>query len=317
MLTVALVHFETPDLAVSCVASVRRFPPSEPYEVVVVDNASSSEARAALDAIDGARIVDSGRNGGFAFGVNRCFDAASPDSDVVIVMNPDTEVRNARTLDELALEARRPSTALAAPALFNAAGKRERSFHRRFPRPWMVPLLVSAPVGIAADRFARAMGRHPFELSEEQLLAGARPGHVMGAVMAIPRVAWSTVGPFDDSYFLYLEETEWQDRAGQQGLVVRAALGSEVMHLHRGGAIEGAVPSRAYLKSLGRYLVGTGARPTVVQLLIDLSLMSSVVAFAGLRVATVVYPPRRAFAKACLAAALREVRAHRRTAAGD
>jgi GT2 family glycosyltransferase len=316
MLTVALVHFETPDLAASCVASVRRFPPSEPYEVVIVDNASSTEARATLDGMDGARIVDSGRNGGFAYGVNCCFDAASPGSDVVIVMNPDTEVRNGRTLDELALEARRPSTALAAPALFNAAGKLERSFHRRFPQPWMVPLLVSAPVGIAADRLARAVGRHPFELSDQQLRVGTRPGHVMGAVMAIPRLAWEAVGPFDDGYFLYLEETEWQDRAGQEGLIVRAALGSEVTHLHRGGAIEGAVPSRAYLASLERYLVSAGARPRVVRLLINVSLMSSVVAFAGLRVATTIYRPRRAFAEACLAAAVRELRDYRRAASG-
>lgn len=311
MLTVALVHFETPDLAASCVASVRRFPPSESYEVVVIDNASKKEARAALDAIADTRVVDSGRNGGFAFGVNLCFAVASPESDVVVVMNPDTEVRNAESLDALVQEARREFTALAAPSLFNANGKRERSFHSRFPTVGMVPLLVSAPAGIAADRIARAAGRHPFEMSGEQLFSGMQPAHVMGAVMAIPRKAWAKVGPFDDSYFLYLEETEWQERAALHGLAVRPALNSEVMHLHRGGSIEGAVPSHAYLESLARYLVRGGARPQVVHALIGVSLASSVVAFAVLRVATTVYRPRRAFATACLAAALEELASHR------
>ncbi len=286
MITVALVHYETPDLAAACIGSVRRFAPSEPYEVVVVDNASSPQARAALDDLDDVRIVDSGRNGGFAFGVNRCFEAADPDSDVVVLLNPDTEVRGPGDLDRLVAAARQPGTALAAPVLFNAAGKRERSFHHRFPSLVFVPLLVSAPIGILADRIARVVHRHPFELSEAQLQAGARPAHVMGAVMAIPRSAWHAAGPFDESYFLYLEETEWQQRAATRGLAVRPALDSEFMHLHRGGALEGAVPSNEYLTSLHRYLTDGGASPAAVEWLFRVCLGSSVAAFAVLRVIT-------------------------------
>lgn len=318
MITVALVHYESPDLARACVDSVRRFPPAEDYEIVIVDNASSTAARAVLDTIDVDRVVDSGRNGGFAFGVNRCVEVAAPESDVVVLVNPDTEVRDGSSLDRLVCEARRPGTALAAPTLFNAQGKRERSFHRRFPSFALVPLLVSAPLGIIADRIARIVGRHPFELSASQLQSGVAPAHVMGAVMAIPRRAWELTGPFDEAYFLYLEETEWQGRAGALGLVVRPAPDAEFMHLHRGGALEGAVPSDSYLDSLQQYLVNGGSRPWAVETVVRLSLASSVAGFAVLRAVTAVaFRSRRPLAEAGLRSAVRGLRSRRRASSGD
>lgn len=313
MITVALVHYETPELAAACVASVRRFPPAERYEVVVVDNASSRSARIALGQLRGVRVIDSGRNGGFAFGVNCCFEEADASSDVIVVMNPDTEVRDEASIDRLVFGARAAGTSLAAPSLLNREGKRERSFHRRVPSLALVPVLVSAPVGLLADRIARAFNRHPSELSEAEIRKGASPAHVMGAVMAISRRAWRTVGPFDERFFLYLEETDWQVRAASHGLTVKAVLDAEFMHLHRGGALEGAVPSSAYLESLRKFLVASGSHPKAVDALIELSLLSSIFAFSLFRaVVCVAFRDRRPLAVAGLSSASTALKSRRR-----
>lgn len=42
--------------------------------------------------------------------------------------------------------------------------------------------------------------------------------HLLGACMLIPRAVWNKVGPLDEGYFLFLEETEWCQRAQKLGL---------------------------------------------------------------------------------------------------
>jgi GT2 family glycosyltransferase len=304
MISIAIVHFESPALVRRCVETILENPPSETFEVLVLDNGSSPANRerlAGLDALPGVTVQSSGRNGGFAFGVNRCFERVSKRSDVVVVLNPDTEVRSTSALDALARAARRPGTALAAPLLLNGASEIERSFYRRFPSLIDVPAMVSAPVGVLADRLERLFGWHPVQVSRAEI-GRSTPAHVMGAAMAIPRRAWRTVGEFDERYFLYLEETDWQFRAAARGLVVRAVPEARIVHLHRGGALEGGVPSVAFLESQQRYLEARGVSRSLVRALQGLSVVSSLVAYAALRLVAAADPQRRALARACVAA---------------
>jgi N-acetylglucosaminyl-diphospho-decaprenol L-rhamnosyltransferase len=305
VIAIALVHYEAPALALACVRSVLAHPPTEDFEIIVVDNGSSPEAVTRIREIDGARVIETGRNGGFAVGVNRCFREASSSADVVVLLNPDTEIRSGAALDQLVEAARVPGVALAAPTLLGDSGRPQRTFHRSFPSLVSTPLLMSAPIGVVVDRVSRLVGFHPAELTRKQLADGAAPAHVMGAVMAISRRAWETVGPFDERFFLYLEETEWQARANQAGLSVRAVPAAEVMHLHSGGDLAAGVPSIHYVDSFHRYLVMQGHHPVIARGAIRLSLATSVLAFAAFRLASVALPRRRAFARASLAAAVR------------
>ena len=49
-------------------------------------------------------------------------------------------------------------------------------------------------------------------------------------MLAISRAAWSRVGPFDESYRLYFEETDWLLRLEAAGLSSRQAAGAEAVH---------------------------------------------------------------------------------------
>lgn len=64
-----IVHREQPDRCRETVAALQG-QAQVPVEVVIVDNASSAAARASLDSIDGARVIDAGRNAGFGGGAN-------------------------------------------------------------------------------------------------------------------------------------------------------------------------------------------------------------------------------------------------------
>jgi N-acetylglucosaminyl-diphospho-decaprenol L-rhamnosyltransferase len=55
--------------------------------------------------------------------------------------------------------------------------------------------------------------------------------YVLGACFLMPRVALETVGPLDDRFFLYFEETDWCWRACRGGLDVWYCAETEITHL--------------------------------------------------------------------------------------
>ncbi|ADU47701.1 glycosyltransferase [Intrasporangium calvum] len=165
--------------------------PLHDESVLVVDNSSSPEVRAVCSAL-GVRYVDPGHNGGFAAGVNVGLrERRSADSDVLL-LNPDARIEPSgiRLLAE-ALRAR-PDLASVSPRLLAPDGDEERVL-------WPFP----TPRGAWLD--AVGLGRH------------RRGEFAIGAVLLLRAEAISAIGGFDESFFLYAEETDWAYRAARRG----------------------------------------------------------------------------------------------------
>jgi N-acetylglucosaminyl-diphospho-decaprenol L-rhamnosyltransferase len=278
VLSVAIINYETADLTASCVQAILRSPPSEPYEVVIVDNGSSGASLVPMRSLDGVRLVETGRNGGFAAGVNRCMAEADPAADVVVVLNSDTEVEPG-ALDALAAAARRPGIGLAAPVVLHPDRTVQRSAHRRFPTLWTTWTSLCVPLAFAQALLERVVA-HPSSLSVAEHEAGARPLHVMGAAMAFDRAAWEEVGRFDERFFMYLEETEWQRRLHAAGWRVELVPEARVLHLHRGGDDAVGVPPLTYLDSARIYFGALGRSDRAIRAALASSLLVSWLALA-------------------------------------
>lgn len=307
MLTVAAINYETPDLIAACVSSVRAAPPSEPYELLIVDNGSSAATVDALRPLedDVVRLVETGVNGGFAAGVNRCVAEADVRSDVVVVLNSDTEVEPG-ALDGLAAASRRERVAMAAPLLLERDGSVQRSAHRHFPTlwsTWVALCLPAAYVPLLLERWRD----HPSQLSAAEHEAGARPRHVMGAAMAFQRAAWEAVGPFDERFFMYLEESDWQERAQAAGWVVELEPAARVRHLHRGGEADASVPSLLFLDSARLYFGARGWGDRAIRGVLASALAISALALALYRPLTRRASAHRAVVDASLPQAWRGV----------
>src|SRR5262245_2518155 len=91
-LSIVVVNWNTRDLLLALLGRLLAAGGAPPdAEVVVVDNDSADgSADAASAAFPGAVVVRSGRNGGFAFGVNR--GIATARGDWILLLNTDTEV---------------------------------------------------------------------------------------------------------------------------------------------------------------------------------------------------------------------------------
>lgn len=200
---IIVVAYGEPELLRAALEPVRAL------AVTVVDNSSLSEI-AALCAELGVRYVDARANRGFAAGVN--FGLAHrryPDSDVLL-LNPDAVVSPAQ-VDELhaALHAD-PGLASIAPLQMNSAGE---------------PSRVQWPFPSPRNAWLEAAGLGRFE---------SGGSFVTGAVLLLRAEALAQVGGFDESFFLYAEETDWAYRAYQLGW--RHGVSRDVLALHEGAA---------------------------------------------------------------------------------
>ena len=201
-LEVVVVAYGQPALLADALSPLRALP------VTVVDNSSSAEVRAVVEAA-GAHYVDPGRNGGFGAGVNEALRRVDPRADVLLV-NPDAVVSpdDVETLRSALLA--RPDLASVAPSQVDAAGRTSR-VEWPFPSP------------LATWIEAAGLGRR------------RRDRYVIGSVLLLRREAIDHVGPFDDErFFLYAEETDWAHRATRLGW--RHALVPDARAVHIGAA---------------------------------------------------------------------------------
>lgn len=280
---VVIVNYRSADLVSSCLAALGADAPSQ---VVIVDNASGDGSAELLrERHPQADVVQRAANDGFAAGVNAGF--AKTSAAVVVVLNPDTAPRPralARLVEHLADS---PRTGVAAPLLVYEDGTPQASAYRRSPGLAMLFIDLCLPLGFVVQRFPRL---DPYRVPPARLREGTSVAHVAGAAIAVRRAAYDAAGPLDEGFFLYLEETEWQERVRGAGWTVDMVPSAEVTHLVRGGGERSLAPSPHFLHSARRYLRMRGYPPVATEAMIVSSLLLSRLATRAERL---VVPARR------------------------
>lgn len=194
------------------------------YEVVVADNASVDDSAAMAQAHPiGARVVCTGRNSGYAAGINAALATVGKDADVLI-LNPDIRLSRGAAA-RLTAALRRPGVGVAVPRLLHEDGTLFHSL-RREPalRTAWVDALLGAKLGSGIDAGESICNRSLYDM----------PGIVdwaSGAALAISSEARRTIGDWDESFFLYCEEVDYQRRAREAGFQIAYAPDAEAIHL--------------------------------------------------------------------------------------
>ncbi|MGB1560683.1 MAG: glycosyltransferase [Sinimarinibacterium flocculans] len=84
--SIVIPSFECPDYLRLCIESVRAFTEG-PWELIVVDNASSAPVRAYLANEPGITLIQNDHNYGFSYAVNQGIAAADPAADIILLNN--------------------------------------------------------------------------------------------------------------------------------------------------------------------------------------------------------------------------------------
>ena len=186
-------------------------------DVVVVDNGSTDGTGELVAALGACRVVRSA-NVGYAGGINRGVREAAP-AQAILVLNPDVRLHPG-SLPPLLAALREPRVGIAAPRVLTPQGELYLSLRRE-------PTLPRA-LGLTKTRLA-VFSEYVYDPS-----AYTRPCTVdwaLGAALLMSRECYEAMGGWDETYFLYSEETDLALRARDAGLLTRYEPRSVAVHI--------------------------------------------------------------------------------------
>ena len=240
-----VVNWNAGGLLLAC---ARTLVESGAAEIVVVDNGSTDDSVARLEAasLPRVRVVLTGANLGYGAGINRGVAVAGPGH--VLVCNPDL-LLDPGCVDALVgrLEAE-PDLGIVAPRLRNPDGS---TYVSGRPFPSVRDALGHAFVGLVwqgnpwSGRYLQTW----WDRGE-----AADVDWASGALLLVRRATFEELGGFDERFFMFMEDVDLCWRARQSGwrVAVEPAAGA----VHVVGASRAARPYRmvvAHHRSLWRY----------------------------------------------------------------
>jgi GT2 family glycosyltransferase len=207
-----------------CLGSIAGAVPGIEATVTVVDNESTDGTVAAVRRIlPEADVVASGSNAGFAAANNIALRRTT--SRHVLLLNPDTVLRPEAVTRLVRFLDGRAEYWAAGPAVLNGDGSLQRT-GVSFPSLWNI--LVEALFLDRAFPRSRLFGGHRRLFDDPGRVQDV--DYVQGSCLLVNRAAVERVGPLDEEYFMYFEETDWCYRIRCAGGRVARVPDAEVIH---------------------------------------------------------------------------------------
>jgi len=261
---IVIVSYNSADLVIDCLRSIASEPPTLGIGIraIVVDNASGdattiSQAIAVNSWAAWVTLIESPRNGGFAYGNNLAIERAYHERtpDYIYLLNPDTIVRPGAISALTCFLENHPEVGIVGSSLENLDGT-DWPFAFRFPS-----IISEFEAGLEFGLITRLLRRWVVPVQMPKL--DQRIDWVSGASMMIRREVIDTIGGFDEGYFLYFEETDFCLRAARAGFSTWYVPESRVMHagcqstkLTEAGLAQKRLPAY-WFESRRRYFMAT------------------------------------------------------------
>lgn len=233
-LSIVILNYRSKGLVKQCVKTIGLYAPKASYEIIVVDNDSGDGVGAMLEErFPEVRFIRSPANVGYAGGNNLGVRAAR--GRYVVIMNPDITVRPGALDAMVAFMEANPEVGIMGPKLVHPDGSIDASCYR-FPT-YAIPIYRRTPLGrLASGR--QAVSRYLMEDYDHRTTRDV--DWLLGAVLMVRRSALDEVGPLDERYFLYFEDTDWCRRFWQAGWRVVYYTGAEMVHYHERLSAQGS-----------------------------------------------------------------------------
>lgn len=199
------------DVTRACVSSVLERTSHPDFKVIAVDNASTDGTREYLRSVEGITLIENPENLGFVKGNNAGIRAAETD---VVLLNNDTEMVQDDWLErmqEVAYSA--PDIGVVGCRLVNAGGNLVHAgTYMPVPSYW----------GQEYPGDEKDINQYPSDAEVEG---------VIFACAYIKRELIDRIGPLDEEYFSYFEDTDYCMKARQAGYRVFRCGSATVKHL--------------------------------------------------------------------------------------
>ena len=248
--SICIVNWNAADYLRSCLRSIVEQPWQSTWEIILVDNGSTDDSVAMVRQDFpqvSARLIVNPANLGFAAATNQALAAAQ--GRYLLLLNNDTVVQPG-AIDHLVAFADVHCTAgLVGCRLLNPDGSLQPSC-RSFPSLWIMLCRALYLDKLLPDNRwtgANYLSYWPHDTVRTVDVAS-------GCCLLMRRAVLEQIGPLDERFFFYFEETDWCRRAWQAGWKVYFTPEAQVVHFGgRSSSRQSAKMSVLYLDSLIKY----------------------------------------------------------------
>lgn len=234
-----ILNYKTPEMTIRATRSAQKALAEISHHIDVVDNDSQDgsleKMSDALACEENVSVLDSGHNGGYGagnnFAIRRAFESAEIETpEYFYILNSDAFPQPDAVTALVDFLERTPAAGLAGSSIHGDDGEPHVTAFR-------FPSLQSEVVGSVRLGALKKV----FPESEIPILpkpeTTQRVDWTAGASLLIRREVFETIGYFDETFFLYFEETDLCRRAIQAGFETWYITESRVAHI--GGASTG------------------------------------------------------------------------------
>jgi hypothetical protein len=207
------------------------------FELIVWDNASAdgSAERVAAE-FPQARLIRSPRNVGFAAANNRAAQHAS--GEFLLLLNSDTVLLGDAIAGAVAFARSNPRVGIVGGRTYFADGRLNPNSCHGAPTLWSVACQGSG----LSSLFRRSRWLDPESLGPWQRNSARHVDAVTGCFMLVRRWLWEQLGGFDESFFMYGEDTDLCIRARASGWACAICPQAELVH--HGGSSDRVRPDK-------------------------------------------------------------------------
>ena len=222
VLSVCIVNWNTRADLERCLTSLHQCGCSEPFEIIVVDNASTDGSAELIEQrFPQVRLIPNRENSGFAHANNQAILASY--GEFVFLLNPDTVVQPCSLSALVAFLRAHPRAAAVGPKVVNPDGSIQYSA-RSFPR-FRTGLM---------RLFPRSRAVRQYLLSDWDHNSARQVDWLSGAALCMRRDALAQIGLLDERFYIYCEDVDWCYRAKQEGWEIWFTPEAVITHFRAG-----------------------------------------------------------------------------------
>jgi len=240
--SIIIVNWNTRALLRNCIKSVIENAGSIEYEIIVVDNASTdASVEMVKDRFPSVVVIANEDNRGFASANNQGIEIAR--GRYVLLLNSDTLVGESAIEKTVSYADKNPEAAVVGCQVWKDLDTIQMTCFR-FTNLFNLMLAESGLAGFFRNN--RILGNqwmHWWKRDTEKQV-----DVVSGMYMLVRRTAIDHVGPMDESYFMYYEETDWCYRFNKAGWKSLFYPDAKIIHIHGGNASSSKVRSKMFVQ---------------------------------------------------------------------
>jgi GT2 family glycosyltransferase len=236
-LSIIIVAYNSHQHLERCVASLyEKIKLAEPWEIILVNNDPERDVRELPLDFSRVKIVDHRKNVGFGSGVN--LGAGAAEGEVLLILNPDTEVRTeniAAVLEELAAN---ENVGAIGGRIIDRAGQ---------DQPWSAGRGISF-YDLVWNNLGVSRSKPIWKSSQK-----AECDWVAGTALFIAKELFNELGGFDERFFMYFEDMDLCRRTKMLGRKIVFLPAFEVFHDSGASYANKKLQKRHYYDSMEKY----------------------------------------------------------------